>query len=97
MESISFLNWSFVNIIDEFIRIIKSLDNIDLYSVLCNLQLGYRKRWTRDPLSGTRDPGPQNFQVEPETWDPWSGTLMNNLLAWKFECCNKSIDILLEN
>ena len=59
---------------------------------------------TRDPISGTQDSGPQYDQVGPgtpkfssETRDPWSGTLMNNLLAWKFESCNIAIDILLEN
>ena len=49
------------------------------------------------------DPGPQYDQVGPGTpnlfsgtWDH-SGTLINNSPAWKFECCNKFIDILLEN
>ena len=41
---------------------------------------------TRDPLSGTLDSRHQNFQVGPGTQDTWSRTLMNNLLAWKFEC-----------
>ena len=52
---------------------------------------------SQDPLGKTLDPGTQNFQVRAGTHDSWSGTLMNNLLARKFECCNKSIDILLEN
>ena len=46
---------------------------------------------TRDPPGETRDLRTKNFQVGP--WDPWSGSLMNNLVAWKFWCCNKSIDI----
>ena len=50
-----------------------------------------------DPLNGTRDLGRQNFHVGPETREPWSGTLINNLLAWKFECYNESVNILLEN
>ena len=58
----------------------------------------------QDRLSGSRyplplmwDPGPLNFQVGPRTQDLWKGTLINNLLAWKIECCNESINILLEN
>ena len=52
--------------------------------------------WTLIRSSRTQDPGPKNFQVGLRSRNPWSGTLMNNLLAWKFECCNKSIDILLK-
>ena len=52
--------------------------------------LTYRK-------SCTQDPRPQYDQVELGTRDPLSGTLINNLLAWKFECSNESIDILLES
>ena len=51
---------------------------------------------TPDPLSETQDPGTQSDQVGPGTWDlagetqdSWIRTLMKNLLAWKFECCNK--------
>ena len=54
---------------------------------------------TRDHTSGIRDPlwssGTRDSKIF--KWDPWSGTLMNNLLAWKFECCNKSVHVLLEN
>ena len=52
--------------------------------------LTYRK-------SCTQDPRPQYDQVELGTRDPLSGTLINNLLAWKFKCNNESIDILLES
>ena len=39
---------------------------------------------TQDPLGGTRDLGPQYDQVGPGTGEPLSGTLINNLPAWKF-------------
>ena len=61
--------------------------------------------WDQGLLGGTRDlkphkwdpglqyePGTPTFQMGSGIRDPWSGTLKNNLLAWKFECCNKSVD-----
>ena len=53
-------------------------------------------KWDTGP---SWDPGPVTPKFSNGTWDP--GPLkrvpMHNLLAWKFECCNRSIDILLEN
>ena len=75
------------------------------------VQLSYRESGTCDSLSGTRSQGLQYDEVAhgirdskifkrdrgPGTPEVGTGTLMNSLLAWKFECSNKSIDILLEN
>ena len=47
---------------------------------------------TRDPniIKWDRDPGPPKWNSWPET----SEVYVNNLLAWKFDYYNKSIDTL---
>ena len=46
--------------------------------------------WTRDPKIFKWDQGPGTPEVG-------TGTLINSLLVGKFECCNKSVETLLEN
>ena len=54
--------------------------------------IGKKGPKTRDGLLGGL-----KLHPEPGTSEVGSGKLMNNLLASKFEYCNKFIDILLEN
>ena len=61
-------------------------DRVEIFTFLfeCRFVWAYRKSRTRDPgclQVGPRDPkmprwdpGPQNIQVGPWTWDPQSGT-----------------------